>query len=291
MCRRSTGGSEQKPLEDRLLLLLWFMASSDKYASVADRFGVSESTACTTIHNLLQFIQEHLQDKLIVWPNANELQEMEGMYEELKGFPGIVGMIDGTHIKIKKPPIRGIDYYNRKSYYSVVLQGVVREDMRFIDVFAGYPGKVHDARIFRQSPLYQNGSNLCRGARHILGDSAYPNLPWLLTPFKDNGHLTVTQTTYNKTHSSIRCTVERAFGLLKGRFVRLQNIDQRNIKTIVRTILAGCVLHNICIMNNDELEDQLQDDQVPQQYVNVQHFDEHDQDDAARKRLDIARRL
>ena len=35
------------------------------------------------------------------------------------------------------PSERGIDYYNRKDFYSIVLQAVVREDLRFIDIFAG----------------------------------------------------------------------------------------------------------------------------------------------------------
>jgi len=85
--------------------------------------------------------------------------------------------------------------------------------------------------------------------------------------------------------------VERAFGLLKGRFVRLQNIDQRDIQTTVVTILTACVLHNICILNHDEIDDVLADDQVPQDIVNVQNFQEYDAEYGARKRLDIARRL
>ena len=49
-------------------------------------------------------------------------------------FPGVVGMIDDTHIAIRMPAERRVDYYNRKEYYSVVLQVVVREDKRFTDV-------------------------------------------------------------------------------------------------------------------------------------------------------------
>ena len=56
--RVSSGGSAQTPLHERILFTLWYLASQDKYASVADRFGVSESTACTSVRNLLQFIAE-----------------------------------------------------------------------------------------------------------------------------------------------------------------------------------------------------------------------------------------
>ena len=51
------------------------------------------------------------------------------LYEASHRFPGVVGIIDGTHIAIRMPAERGVDYYNHKDYYSVVLQVVVREDM------------------------------------------------------------------------------------------------------------------------------------------------------------------
>jgi len=49
---------------------------------------------------------------------------------------------------------------------------------------------------------------------HLLGHSAYPLEPFIITPYKDNGHLTGEQM-YNAAHSSLRCCVERCIGLLK----------------------------------------------------------------------------
>ncbi|XP_061195126.1 putative nuclease HARBI1 [Saccostrea echinata] len=291
LCREASGGTVQKPLPDRILMFLWFMSSQDKYASIADRFGMSESTSSYAIRNLIAFIHDHLLSKVVAWPTVAEQQEIQDMYWDLKRFPGIVGMIDGTHISITKPAERGIDYYNRKDYYSVVLQAVVREDLRFIDVFAGFPGKVHDARIFHNSPLFIHGQALCREG-HLLGDSAYPNLTWLLTPFRDNGHLTEAQNHFNYVHSSIRSNVERAFGILKGRFKRLKHIDQKNVSDIVRTILTACVLHNICILNHDEFEELVnEDNNVPQLLPFFENYDQNALNDGAIKRLNIARQL
>ena len=292
MERESTGGSKQRNIGERLLMLFWYMASLDKYAAIADRFDVAESTACCAIRNLLRFVCDHLLSKLVTWPTAEERQEMRELYDGSHGFPGVVGMIDGTHIAIRMPADRGIDYYNRKDYYSVVLQVVVREDMRFTNVYAGWPGKVHDARVFRQSDLSESGPTLC-GDDHILGDSAYPSLPFLLTPFTDNGHLTQIQRRYNVTHAKIRSVVERAIGLLKNRLTRLKKIDQRDIETVVTTIMAGCVIHNICILNDDEFVDALahEGDDIPQPQPNRLNFSANAQVTGMQKRLDIARRL
>ena len=73
--------------------------------------------------------------------------EISGEYEELKKSPGVVGMIDGSHVPIRMSPDSGIDYYNQKDFYSIVLQAVSREDLRFTNVYCGWPGIVHDASL------------------------------------------------------------------------------------------------------------------------------------------------
>lgn len=88
---------------------------------------------------------------------------------------------------------------------------------------------------------------------HILGDAAYTLHEHLLTPFRDNGHLTARQKNYNFCHSSARISIERAFGLLKGRFRSLLTLlDMQRVDLIPEFIIACCVLHNICLMRNDD---------------------------------------
>lgn len=64
-------------------------------------------------------------------------------------------------------------------------------DMKVIDVFCGFPGSVHDAQVFRNSPLFvdaeRNRDLPFPGNSHLTGDAAYPLKPWILTPYKDNG--------------------------------------------------------------------------------------------------------
>jgi hypothetical protein len=45
--------------------------------------------------------------------------------------------------------------------------------------------------------------------------------------------------------------IEQSYGLLKGRFRRLMHFENINIVLIVKCIMAPCVLHNICILRND----------------------------------------
>ena len=64
------------------------------------------------------------------------------------GFPQAVG---GSHVLIIRPQESACDYYNRKGYYSIIMQGVVGH---FMDIYIGWPGKVHDARVFSNLSLY-----------------------------------------------------------------------------------------------------------------------------------------
>jgi len=128
--------------------------------------------------------------------------------------------------------------------------------MRFTNIYCGEPGSLHDARVFRRSFLYEtvntNKEILFPGRTFLLGDSAYPCLPWLVPSFRDNGHLTPQQTEFNFMHSSTRIVVEKAFGQLKGRFRRVKFFTEyRDISFITNTVVAACILHNYCIARND----------------------------------------
>lgn len=99
---------------------------------------------------------------------------------------------------------------------------------------------------------------------HLLGDKAYPCLPSLIVPYKDNGHLTQAQRNFNYHLSVPRSTIERAFALLKKRFRCMKFLDVRSIAFIPIYILACCTLHNICILQNDILDYEFEADAVAQ---------------------------
>ena len=85
----------------------------------------------------------------------------------------------------------------------------------------------------------------------LAGDSAYPLTTWLMKPFPDRGRLTPKQRKFNLKFSALRCVVERAFGMLKSRWrIILKTIEQKTT-TLKKTVIAACVLHNICIERGD----------------------------------------
>lgn len=129
------------------------------------------------------------------------------------------------------------------------MQLVADSNRKIRDVFIGFPGSVHDARVFRNSSLSDTLAAKCQNFS-ILGDSTYPCLRHLLTPYKDTGNLSNVQKNYNKKLTHCRVVVEHTIGILKQRFRQLYHIQSHNIDFICHFIRACCVLHNMCIDYN-----------------------------------------
>ena len=51
------------------------------------------------------------------------------------------------HIPIVSPDEYPADYFNCKGWHSVLLQGTVNHFGMFIDIYVGWLGRVHDARV------------------------------------------------------------------------------------------------------------------------------------------------
>ncbi|XP_031358966.1 putative nuclease HARBI1 [Photinus pyralis] len=177
-------------------IFLWFVGhQTASFRDVADRFNISISSLFRIIKRLTFYLSNR-SPEIIQWPSQNEKVEIETHFRN-NGFPGVIGAIDGSHIKIDKPSKDPDSYINRKGYYSIQLQVVCDHQRKIRDIFVGYPGSVHDSRVFRVSPLSQSLAEKC-GNFYLLGDSGYPLLPNLLTPFKDRGQLTRHQLQYNR---------------------------------------------------------------------------------------------
>ncbi|XP_032690730.1 protein ALP1-like [Odontomachus brunneus] len=253
-----SSGVRKISAEWSFLIFLWYLANTEPLRTLGDRFDVSISSIFRVIHRVVEWLLSRL-DEEIIWPERNDaILKTSQKFEAKRGIQKCIGAIDFTHITIRQPVDHPTDYCNRKRFFSVILQGVVDADMKFTNIYCGEPGSLHDVRVLRRSLLYitaqDNIKNIFPNGTCIIGDSAYPLLPWLVPPFRNNGNLTIQQSEFNVLHSSTRMAVERAFGYLKGRFRRLKFLELLNIEFIPKLITAGCIMHNIAIKENDENE-------------------------------------
>ena len=85
----------------------------------------------------------------------------------------------------------------------------------------------------------------------ILGDLAYPLLPWLIKPLTATGLLSRKQRHFNYHLSRARIVVEFAFGCLKGRWRSLLTRNDTDVCFLPTLVTACCVLHNLCEVHGD----------------------------------------
>lgn len=213
--------------------------------------------------------------QIIQWPDLARQNDIAASFQLSCGLPNIIGIIDGTHIRLSAPVGGDPDYINRKGFPSGVLQVIVDDNLLTTSAQTGWPGFSHDARILRNSGIFAKAEvgQLIPHNKHIIGDSAYPLKRWLITPFRDNGHLTDRQSRFNRVLSSCRQTVERGIGNLKGRFRRIREVPFHNPEHICLFIIAACKLHNLCIIHEDSIEEFVDFNPAhilhPNQYQNV----------------------
>ncbi|XP_029708234.1 uncharacterized protein LOC115254698 [Aedes albopictus] len=248
--------------EIELSVFLYWIAAGTSYRVAGVSFDIPRATVKRICHKMLAFVLDVLMMQVIKYPNADELVEIaRGFCSRANSgiFERAVGAIDGSHVKIKCPPSLHDQYINRKLDYSIQCQAVCDSKHKFLDICVGYPGSVHDTRVMYNSPLYYRRLYPPPGY-YLLGDSGYPcsiHPIAIITPFKETGRqrLTPMQRKFNNLHSKARNIVECAFGQMKNRWrsIFYKTLELR-IDNCVRVIVACCVLHNICIDENDIME-------------------------------------
>lgn len=255
---RDTSFRRCVPLKKRVSIALWKLATGSEYRSIEHLFGVSITTVCRCVQDFCAAAETVLVPEQIRFPTEEKFREMAAYSENRWGLPQCVSAIDGSHIPIMAPEDYHCDYFNRKGWHSIILQGVVDGKILFWNVFAGLPGSLHDARVLRLSSLWElasRGNHFPAHTRniggvtagyYILGGSAYPLQNWLLKPFQDTGRLTAEQHIFNKKFSRARVVVENAFGRLKGRWRCLLKRNDSDTELVKSMVMTCCALHNLC---------------------------------------------
>ncbi|KAF0750659.1 Uncharacterized protein FWK35_00023622 [Aphis craccivora] len=214
-----------------LLTALRFFASGSYQQDIGEHRGASVSQASvsrciTEVVNAMN--APGILNKYIHFQSTvSELKEVRlGFYEKF-GIPGVLGIIDGTHITIVPPDSDNLVYpeyvyVNRKGYHSINTQLL----LVIIDL------------LFK------------------IGDSRYGWRPRLLTPLSEY-QPNSPEARYNTWFCKARSIIERCNGVLKMRFRCLLKRRVLHYKPEkASSIINACtILHNICIINNLPLID------------------------------------
>lgn len=240
----------------QVIVFLFWLACGAAYRCVAVTFDIHRSMVHKMVHRTLNKVVG-LVPQVVRLPPENELPGIGlGFAAKARSavFRQCVGAIDGCHIRIVCPRALHEQYYNRKQFYSINLQALVDDTGKFIDILSGYPGSVHDSRIFRNSTLFQRQLYPPEGY-FIIGDSGYPcrrHPVTIITPFREP--MTPEEREFNHALSGGRVIIEQSLGVMEVRWrsIFTKALEVR-IRTAIKVIAACAVMHNVCISEGDVL--------------------------------------
>lgn len=87
-------------------MFFWYLANQNTFRELADKFDISQGAAHKAVLEMLDATCE-LASTFITWPTECEKQVNTVLFHRMCGIHGIIGAIDGCHIKIQRPPVRG----------------------------------------------------------------------------------------------------------------------------------------------------------------------------------------
>ncbi|XP_064630742.1 putative nuclease HARBI1 [Lineus longissimus] len=217
-----------------------------------DNGDMSNGLSQPTISRIITRVATALQGKakhFITFPRtaAEQERQKEGFYTERHRIPNVIGCVDGSLIPIKCPSVNENAYVCRKQWHAINVQGICTYDLKFSNIVARWPGATHDAFIWSNCNLKVKMERGLNDGGYLLGDSAYPLRPCLMTPVSRPADAADRQ--YNVHHRRVRNIIERTFGRWKNRWRCLHKEGgtlRLSPEKCCSVIIATSVLHNIC---------------------------------------------
>ena len=166
----------------KLAVTLRFLATGDSYKTLMYGFRVSHNAICGFLPEVCEAITRTFGEEFLRTPTATEdWREIERVFRTRWNLPHCLGAIDGKHVPITCPPGTHSEYFNYKSFFSILLMAVVDADYRFLNINVGASGSQSDGGVFRDIPFR---NDMEEGLLGIPGDEPLPRgNPRLPIPF------------------------------------------------------------------------------------------------------------
>lgn len=251
----------------QLMIVLYRLGSSGEANTcfkISFLFGIGDGGTLDKITKRVFKAILRQKNLYLNWPTSEErsLICQETMHE----LPHCIGYIDGSEIKLaEKPMYDSESYFSRKHIYSMKIQAVGDNKKKIRHLVCGYPGSVHDARIFSNCELATKSTVFFSGSQWLAGDSAYKLSTTIITPYRATSKVGTVQerNIFNYHFGKYRIRIENTFGLLKERFGSLKELrirvgDDSSINFANAWIFVCCILHNMIDENDTEWEPELE---------------------------------
>ncbi|XP_071572651.1 uncharacterized protein [Temnothorax nylanderi] len=253
------------PAEQRILIMLRYLATGDQISSIAFAHRIGESTAYNIIKETCRITVKVLSLIYLKSPTEEKWKEIVAGFLNRWNFPNCLGAIDGKHFTIKAPPNSGSLYFNYKKFFSIVLLAACDDQYKFTIVDCGAYGSASDGGIFAQSDFGKclNNDDLnipvenfklplsdIEMPHYFVADEAFPLSKRIMRPYP--GHfLSEAKSIFNFRLSRARRVIENTFGILVSRWRVFQRCICMNPEHVDVIIIAAVNLHNFLMTQNN----------------------------------------
>ena len=190
-----------------LMILLKTLGSSgnaNTWSKLALFFGLGKGSVGVYLRRATRALIK-LRSSTVTWSNQEERKEIARRIQDKYGFVNCVGMTDRTLFPLEfKPTANGEDYYCRKGMYAVNAVITCDDLARVRDIVVGWPGSVHDNRVWSNSPLHLDSSVYFKRNEYVLGDSAFQASAVMIPAFKKPPGRNWTRTSHTSIQNSQR---------------------------------------------------------------------------------------
>ena len=257
--------NDNPSLEARLLLPLKSIAYGVPSHTFMDYFSMSKTAARDCyVHFMnsmrLLYVEEYLRKM-----TKEDIKAIMQLHKSVhRGVDGMLGSLDCMHTYWNKCPVAWKGQYKKgKAKPSIVLEGMCDYHLFFWHASYGYAGTLNDVNILNLSPLtdmFLNGEmadlesevtpytigDEAFNQLFILVDGIYPKFSRFVKAYKEPvGDYEKALTSWQE---SARKDIERAFGVLQGKFqVLARPIVIRSLKLIEELVTCCLILHNMCV--------------------------------------------
>ncbi|XP_060171959.1 protein ALP1-like [Lycium barbarum] len=245
-----------------LAAALYRLAHGASFSAISRRFGIDSPSACRVFYTVCKAINENLGHLFELKSDINRVIVGFG-WISLPNCCGVLG--------IEKFELDG-DLMGENGF--LLVQALVDSEGRFLDVSAGWPGSMKPENVLRKSKLYlgvEESKEYLNGPsfelndgnsipQYILGDSCFPLLPWVLTPYKGSNEEDGTEMAFNSVHRKGMQLVGTAFGRVREKWKLLaKKWNEQCLEAFPFVIVTCCLLHNFLIKCSEAVADETKD--------------------------------
>ena len=263
---RDAKGQLGAATEAKILLPIKTFAYGVPPHAFSDYFQMSKTLARECCMKFAITMKRIYKNEYLRLPSRQDLKNISALHYEKHGVGGIFGSLDCMHVYWKNCPKAWNGSYKKGSKAfgpSVVLEALSDHHLWFWHASFGYAGSLNDLNILNFSPLL---ASLCDGTfarlergvvpyniageefnwMIVLVDGIYPAYSRFVKSFGQP--VTVDERLFTEWQESTRKDIERAYGVLQGKFQVLCHPLLGHSLTDLSNLVACCIImHNMCV--------------------------------------------